>query len=165
MKNFLRLCAVLAGVFLLGSGGCESPLRESPSVAESIGTAELVKIRQEIQALETDLGKATTNGDLDALLEYYANDAVSLPADAPMLVGKTAIGAHYKKHVIGNRNTHAYRTIDVFAAGNLVVETGESTVTDTSGKASTGKYMALYEKRNGQYVCLRESYNNDAPTR
>ena len=108
---------------------------------------------------------AATNSDLDALLEFYADDAISLANDAPMLVGKAAIGDYYKKDIMGDGKTHAYQTIDVFAEGNMVLETGKSTATDSAGKVSTGKYMALYEKRNGQYVCIREMYNNDQPNR
>lgn len=103
--------------------------------------------------------------DLDALLEYYADDAISLANDAPMMVGKAAIGEYYKNDVMGDGKIHAYQTIDVFAEGNIVVETGKSTNTDAAGKVSTGKYMALYEKRNGHYVCIREMYNNDQPSR
>ena len=49
----------------------------------------------------------------------------------------------------------------VFSEGNLVVETGKSTITSADGKVLTGKYMILFEKRDGKYVCLREIYNND----
>ncbi|WP_373515894.1 DUF4440 domain-containing protein [Persicitalea sp.] len=163
--NLLSLRLLIAVALLFGLAGCGTAPKETASVPEATGQLDLAKIRTEIQSLETDFGKATTNNDLDALLEYYADDAISMANDAPMLVGKEAIGEHYKKYVMGGKKTRIYQTIDVFTEGNLVVETGKSTVTDPSGKVSTGKYMALYEKRNGHYVCLREMYNNDEPTR
>lgn len=142
--------------------GCQPAPKETPT--DPAGKPNLAQIRTEIQALETEFGNATTNNDLDALLEYYADDAISLADDAPMLVGKQAIGEYYQKHIMGDGKTHVYQTIDIFTEGDLVVETGKSTLTDAAGQVSTGKYMALYEKRNGQYVCLREIYNSDHPT-
>jgi uncharacterized protein (TIGR02246 family) len=163
--TFLSLLMMIASAFFSGLAGCSSTPKEAASVPETNHMPDLAKIRTEIQALETEFGSATTNNDLDAVLEYYADDAISLANDAPMLVGKTAIGEHYKKHVMGKNKTHVYQTIDVFSEGNMVVETGRSTTTDSTGNASTGKYMALYQKRNGHYVCIREVYNNDQPFR
>ena len=163
--NRLALLMATAVVCLIGLAACNTSPKETTPATEATGKADLAKIRTEIQALETDFGTATTTNNLDALLEYYADDAISLANNAPMLVGKAAIGAYYQKHVMNDKKTHAYQTIDVFAEGNLVVETGKSTTTDAAGNISTGKYMALYEKRNGQYVCLRKAYNNDQPGR
>ncbi len=162
-RNYSTLARIPLLLSLMAWAGCQPPQKET--VTDAGGKADLAQVRAEIQALETEFGTATTNNDLDALLEYYANDAISLANDAPMLVGKAAIGEHYKKHVLSRKKTHTYHTIDVFVEGNLVVETGKSTTTDAAGKVSTGKYMALYEKRNGHYICLREMYNNDEPIR
>lgn len=162
MNHSLLVKAILLPCFI-ALGGCYSTPQEAAT--DPTGNPDLAKIRTEIQALETDFGKAITNHDLDALLEYYADDAISLAEGSPMLVGKAAIGEHYKNHVMNAKKIHTYQTIDVFAEGNMVVETGKSTVTDSSGNTHLGKYMALYQKRNGQYICIREAYNSDEPMR
>ena len=162
-KTYLLLVKTIFLLCFIALAGCQPTPKETPT--DPAEKSDLAKIRSEIQALETEFGTAATNSDLDALLEFYADDAISLANDAPMLVGKAAIGDYYKKDVMGDGKTHAYQTIDVFAEGNMVLETGKSTATDAAGKVSTGKYMALYEKRNGQYVCIREMYNNDQPNR
>lgn len=162
-RNYVTRVHMAFLLCFVALAGCQPAQKET--VTAPTGKPDLAKIRTEIQDLETEFGTAITNNDLDALLEYYADDAISLANDAPMLVGKKAIGEHYKKHVMGDQKTHAYQTIDVFTEGNLVLETGKSITTDATGQVSTGKYMALYEKRNGQYVCLREMYNSDKPTR
>ncbi len=151
--------AVLLGIIVLV--GCQPTPTETPT--DPTGKPDLAQVRAEIQALETEFGTAITRHDLDALLEYYADDAISLANDTPMLVGKAAIGDHYQKKVMGDGKTLAYQTIDVFTEGNMVVETGRYTNTDAAGQVSAGKYMALFEKRNGHYVCIREAYNNDQP--
>lgn len=151
--------AVLLGIVVLV--GCQPTPTET--LTDPTGKPDLAQVRAEIQALETEFGTAITRHDLDALLEYYADDAISLANDTPMLVGKAVIGDHYQKNVMGDGKTLAYQTIDVFTEGDMVVETGSYTNTDATGQISAGKYMALYEKRNGHYVCIREIYNNDQP--
>jgi len=50
----------------------------------------------------------------------------------------------------------------VYAAGDLVVETGKGTIKDLTGTVvMTSKYMSLFENRNGKYLCIRDCYNND----
>ena len=162
-SSYVTLAGIPLLLCFMVLAGCQPTQQET--VAVPTAKPDLAKVRTEIQALETEFGKATTHHDLDALLEYYADDAISLANDTPMLVGKKAIGEHYKKNVMGDGKTHTYQTIDVFVEGNIVIETGKSTTTDAAGQVGTGKYMALYEKRNGQYVCLREIYNNDKAMR
>jgi len=39
----------------------------------------------------------------------------------------------------------------------------KSTIKDAAGKViSSGKYMAVWEKRNGKFICVRDIYNDDA---
>lgn len=162
-SNYVTLASIPFLLCFMVLAGCQPTQQET--VTNPTEKPNLAKIRAEIQALETEFGKATTQHDLDALLEYYADDAISLANDAPMLVEKKTIGDYYQKNVMGDGKTHTYQTIDVFVEGNMVVETGKSTTTDAAGQVGTGKYMALYKKRNGQYVCLREIYNNDKAIR
>jgi ketosteroid isomerase-like protein len=44
-----------------------------------------------------------------------------------------------------------------------VTEIGTAISKDASGKViRTGKYMAVWEKRDGKYICIRDIYNSDA---
>ena len=48
--------------------------------------------------------------------------------------------------------------------GVQVVEIGYYTVVDSTNTAvNTGNYMSLFEKRDGQYVCLRDMSASDMP--
>ncbi len=52
--------------------------------------------------------------------------------------------------------------LDVFGSENQVTEVGKSTIKDATGKVTyTGKYMAIWEKRDGKYVCVRDIFNDD----
>ncbi|MDP5139434.1 MAG: DUF4440 domain-containing protein, partial [Spirosomaceae bacterium] len=58
----------------------------------------------------------------------------------------------------------AFETTEVYGSEDQVTEIGISTSTDAAGNVTeTGKYMAIWEKRDGKYVCIRDIYNQDAP--
>ena len=60
--------------------------------------------------------------------------------------------------------TISFEVTGVWACDNYATETGTSTVKDKSGNVvETGKYMTLFEKRNGKYIAIRDIYNRDAP--
>ena len=82
-----------------------------------------------------------------------------------MIQGKEAIrkdvGESLAKRAKGA--TVSYDVVEVFGEGNYITEVGKSTTKDASGKViNSGKYMAIWEKRDGKYVCIRDIYNDDA---
>jgi ketosteroid isomerase-like protein len=80
-------------------------------------------------------------------------------------VGKAAIQKETAESLAkrAQGETVAYETLEVFGDGNTVTEIGTAITKDASGKViRTGKYMAIWEKRNGKYICIRDIYNSDA---
>ncbi len=125
---------------------------------------DLAKIRTEIQAMENAFADAWNARNAAAVMAYYADDAVSLANNSPILTGKEAIlkdlEANFARDT--SKMTASFEVMDIFAAGGLVVETGKSTFKDTSGAVvMTGKYISLFEKRDGKYLCIRDCFNND----
>ena len=50
-----------------------------------------------------------------------------------------------------------------FGSDNYATEVGKTTRKDSTGKVvSTGKYMAIWEKQNGKWICIRDINNDDA---
>ncbi len=96
---------------------------------------------------------------------FYADDAISLASDKPMLVGNSAIKKDMEES-LAKRPKGAkisYEVMDVYGAGNYATEVGKTTRMDSTGKVtSTGKYMAIWEKRNGKWICIRDIGNEDA---
>lgn len=126
---------------------------------------DLAKLKAEIQALENSWAAADNARNANAISAFYADDAVSLSNNKPMLVGQAAIlkdiEADMAKRVKGS--TVSYDVMDVFGDENTVTEVGKATYKDAAGKViSTGKYMAIWEKRIGKFICIRDIYNNDA---
>ncbi len=125
---------------------------------------DMAKVKAEIQALETAWANADNARDSNAVAAFYADDAVSMGNNKPMISGKAAIqkdiAAGMAKREKGS--TIAYTVLDVFGTENMPTEVGTITTKDASGKVTyTGKYMAIWEKRDGKYVCIRDIGNDD----
>ncbi len=125
---------------------------------------DMDKVRVEIQAMEDAYAAGINAKDADAVLAYYADDAVSMVNNAPVASGHDALLKMVQEDIAGDttNTTVTFEVVDIFAAGDLVVETGKATDKDAEGNVvKTGKYMSLFEKRNGKYVCIRDIYNED----
>jgi len=139
----------------------ELAVTAEPAVAKS----DMASIKADIQALESAWAEADNARDTNAILAYYSDDAISLSNNAPMTKGKAAIKKDIEEGLAkkAEGETVAYKTLEVFGDGNIVTEIGTAESMDASGKViRTGKYMAIWEKRDGKYICIRDIYNSDA---
>jgi hypothetical protein len=72
----------------------------------------------------------------------------------------------FEEDIVGNTNKISFTTYEVFPSkdGVLVLEIGYFTVVDSTNTAiNTGNYMSLFEKRDGQYVSIRDMSASDMP--
>lgn len=160
MKLTNLFSTLLACMLLFAS--CQPPA--PPKAETAIATKpDMAQTKSDIQAIETSWADALKKKDVSAVMSIYADDAISMPNNAPTLMGKAAIQEYQEEQFAMNKGaqTYIFETTEVFSEGKQVLEIGKSTITDAAGKATTGKYMALFEKRDGKYVCIREMYNND----
>ncbi|MBK6393129.1 MAG: nuclear transport factor 2 family protein [Saprospiraceae bacterium] len=149
---------ILAGLFIIGSYSCTSP------VAEKMPVVDTASVKAEIQALEDAYAKAEMAKDADAVVAYYAEDAISMPNNEPKVMGKANILNRLKMNMAKDSTLAniAFVVEDIMVAGACVIETGKSTSTNTSGKVTAGKYISIFEKRDGKYVCVKDIFNEDA---
>jgi uncharacterized protein (TIGR02246 family) len=152
MKN---LFLAMGAVAMLA---CNKPAEE---------TFDLAAARAEIEAMEQAYATAQNARDVEAILVYYADDAQRLePGKAPV-VGKDAIRASLAESLADSMMigaTMSATTLDVFAEGNLAVETGSWMMSKPDGSSMTGKFVSVFEKREGKYVCIRDTWNMEAST-
>ena len=156
----------VATCMLLFTSCQETP--ETPAVVEVTAPEpakpDMAQVRSEIQAVENTWAAALNARDLNALMAMYSEDAVSMSDNEPMHVGKAAIQQSQTAEfaTMPKGMTFTFETMDVFGGADVVTETGKTTYKDAAGKVTgTGKYMAIFEKRDGKYLCIREIYNKD----
>jgi uncharacterized protein (TIGR02246 family) len=170
IKQSSFVAASFIGLFIFAIS-CNQPATDKTSETKSDSTQTMTtkgdpaKLKEEIQALETAWANADNSRDANALAAFYADDAVSLASNKPMLVGNAAIKkdleASMAKKTKGS--TLSYEVIDAFGCENYATEVGKTIRKDSTGKiVSTGKYMAIWEKRNNKWICIRDIGNEDA---
>ena len=127
-------------------------------------TIDMNALKAELQGMEDAYAKAQNAKDADAVVVYYADDANSLPPNKPTLVGKAAILADTKAGMAEDDDgaTSKFEVVDVFADGNLAVEVGRSITKNPDGSKSYGKYISVFENRDGKWICIRDIYSEDA---
>ncbi|HEY9168882.1 MAG TPA: nuclear transport factor 2 family protein [Lutibacter sp.] len=170
-KHKLKYTILGLAIFLFSIIGCNAPSDKKteiePAVMEEpmIVLADLVSIKDGIQVLESAWAKADNARDVKTILSFYSDDAISMSNNGPMTIGKAAIQEEIEKDIAkkAKGETVSYNTLEVFGNENIVTEIGTAIAKDASGKViRTGKYMAIWEKRDGKYICIRDIYNNDA---
>ncbi len=125
---------------------------------------DLAQIKSEIQAMENGYADGLNTKDANAVAVYYADDAISMANNQPAVSGKDALLKMIQADIDGDtlNTTVSFETVDVFAAGDFATETGKGISKDAAGNVvKTSKYMAIFEKRNGKYICIRDIYNED----
>ncbi len=162
--RFSFIFIVAASLFL---SSCKQAT-ESTTTTDEAPQMDMGKVKAEIQALENAWSAAQNAKDINALMAMYADDAVSMPDGEPTLRGKAAIKAQQEADFAKAKEGHtsAYEVQELFGDDNVVTEIGTSATKDASGAVvRTGKYVAIWQKSDGKYLCIREIYNNDAPSK
>ena len=155
MKNLTNKLLIICLLGFLSA--CQAPVVEEPAL-------DMEAIKADIQAMEDAYAEASNTKNAEAQVAYYADDANSLAPNRATLVGKEAILAYTKKEMAAdtsNDSTIKFEIVDLYADGDLLVEVGRSITTKTDGSTTTGKYMSVFEKRDGKYICIRDIYNAD----
>lgn len=166
MKKTMLLVAYASCVLLFAS--CREDEKKETAAATAVtepAKPDLAQIRSEIVAIENAWAAAQNAKDVPALMAMYADDAVSMPDGEPSLSGKAAIQKKQEADFAKPSKfaSVAFETVDVYAQGDVVTEVGKTMYKDAAGKTTGGgKYIAVFEKRDGKYLCIREIYNQDS---
>ena len=131
------------------------------STTTAEGGAAREAIRAEIQKLEDGYAAAMNAKSIDGLADYYASDAQSYLTGNSLVSGEEAILAATKSDFekLGKDAKVEYTMTDLFIStdGEQVVETGSYRLSDNSTSLKRkGNFMAVFEKRDGKYVCIRD---------
>ena len=166
MKKSILLPLVTAGVMLFTSCNDADSSKEATkdSTATTSTKTDLTQLKTEIQGVENQWADAINKKDMNALIGMYSDDAISMPDGEPMLTGKAAIQKKQEADFAKPSKFHhiAFETMDVYSEGDAVTEVGKTMYKDSTNKTiGGGKYFAVFQKKDGKYLCIREIYNSD----
>lgn len=159
MKNMFLKGVVLGYLFLL-MASCNTNGEKSTTVL-----IDKEQVKKEIQARENEFAEIYNGGELKRI-GYYADDAVTFYQNMAPLRSREERLEFLEVDLATNTNKITFTTNEVFPSkdGTQVLEIGYYSVVDSANiVVSTGNYMSLFEKRDGQYVCLRDMSASDMP--
>lgn len=105
-------------------------------------------------------------GEADKIVAMYAKDAVVMPPDAPAVTTAALHDYLVKDMASAKKAGITLAIVDGKSAssGNLGWHEGTFTVADTTGKTVVaGKYVEVWERKDGKWAMIRDIWNNDAP--
>ena len=107
--------------------------------------------------------------DVDAAIEFWAEDAILQPAGGPQLQGKSDILDLYRQYFesgmikdFSGKATH----IEVSSSGDLAYEFGVNRMVlagDEGDLLDTGKYLLVWKKIDEEWMIAALSFTSDAP--
>jgi ketosteroid isomerase-like protein len=123
----------------------------------------------QIRASDRALLDAETNRDLDAAMALFAEGAVLHPPEAPPVIGREAVRAFYADW-FGIPYTGIYPdsdTVVLSSAGDLAYLIGNSHIemdASAGGGRLDGKYVSLWRKVSGRWLCTGVSWSGNTPS-
>lgn len=133
-------------------------------------TVDTAADKATIERLYPEWAKAAQERDWERWRSFWAEDAVALPAGAPMVSGKKAIEEYYSEHEFGdpNRIFHDLQQtyVEVARSGDLAYSMGvaDSSFSDSEGKPvrAKGKWIKVWKKQgDGSWKCIINIWNRD----
>jgi ketosteroid isomerase-like protein len=127
------------------------------------------ELKDKIVKINQQMAKAMMEGNSQATLSFYTNDAVSLPNYGEMVKGIDAIKKSNEEMLSSGMkvNSMEFNTVMVNTYGNVVSEIGTYKMNATMPGMpnpidDTGKYLTLWEKQpDGSLKIKVETWNTD----
>ena len=124
----------------------------------------------QIRKLDEQWSATAAKNDLEGTLAFYADDAVVLPGNAPVVTDKKGIREIWAG-MLGPNAAVSWKVTkaEVAKSGELgyLYGTYELTIKDPAGGPGvhdTGKLVEVWKKQaDGKWKCIVDTYNSDLP--
>jgi len=129
---------------------------------------ENTKLMKELTAIGDMFTELMAKNDMDAMLEWYLDDAISLPNYGPRMQGMAEFKAHHEMMSGSGMKIHSFESepTEAWESGDHVIEIGNFTISlemPGMGKMDDkGKYMTIYVRQaDGSLKIKAETWNTD----
>lgn len=158
----------LTFVALIGCSKAEAPVVDTAAAMTPAAAAAPASAadKEAVRAVNVSWFKAYNAHDVDAISALYADDAVLSAPGAPSARGAAAIQQAFQKDIAAATkagvSNNAGTNEELGVSGDLAWEWNTYSATDKSGKVvEKGKYVTVFERRNGKWVIIRDIWNSD----
>jgi uncharacterized protein (TIGR02246 family) len=168
--KFSRLALILVAAPSLAFASCRGRQEETAERMEMATATELEAVTAAMDEVRTAFTEAFTAGDASKLAGLFADDAIRLAPNSPMVKGRTAIEEALKalfEETAARELT--LNGVDRGASGDLAYEIGTYKLRlERTGEAppveDEGKYIVLLKRgADGTWKVQAEMFNSDLP--
>ena len=160
MKRFTKAELLLTACIALIASALVAPARG----AETKSSDE-----QTLRDLDAKWSAAAGAKDVDKVVSYYSENAMVMPANAPIASTHDAIRKVWLDLFTNAGAAVSWKAtkVEVATSGDMAYLTGtyQLTVNDPSGKPTTdhGKYAVVWQKKAGVWKAVVDIWNSDLP--
>ncbi len=155
MKARNTLIAVLA--LVVASTACQPPAQEEASGA--LSDADIAAIRNTIDSFV----QANLASDWAAAAALFTEDAVRMPQNGPMIVGRAAILASMEAEPV-TFTQWSNAPLEIDGRGDLAYARGTYSLTVAGMPQAVGKYVwILRQQPDGSWLAATGIWNHDLP--
>jgi uncharacterized protein (TIGR02246 family) len=164
MRRLYLIGILISSLVLIGLAlACQQPPPPSPPDTRAAD-------ERAVREADAAWSKAAAAKDVEAYLSFFAEDALVLPPNAPMLTGKESMRKGLSEEMANPGFALSWQASKAEASrgGDLAYSIGTYQVTmkDAKGKPVTdrGKYMTVWKKQpDGTWKGLVDMANSDLP--
>ena len=129
-------------------------------IATLAGSSAQQKTDPALDRLADAFADAFNAKDAARVASFYAEDAIVMAPDQPMVRGRRDIEAYYARGFRQDISNFRLSPMESAIAGTHAFEAGASTLTERRGTTS-GKYVVIYTRVDGQWKIAYDIFNND----
>ncbi|MBS1735628.1 MAG: DUF4440 domain-containing protein [Bacteroidetes bacterium] len=167
ITSYYLIVSVVSSFLLMNScnSATSSTAKSDDTTTQMITHPDMQKVKTEIQEIATKWANAENARDAKTVSDFYADDAIRMPNNLPMISGKANIVKSLEDEMASTPKGAmvSIESLGVFGNELDVIDYGKTILKDSNGKVlSTGKYLTYWQKRNGKYLAIRDMINDDA---
>jgi uncharacterized protein (TIGR02246 family) len=136
------------------------------SVAAALAVPSFVgsqgKTDPALNKLAADFAAAFNAKDAAKVASFYADDAVVMPPNEPMVKGRANIEAYFKRELQEGAKLQL-KPLESAIAGAQAFEAGAATVTFADGRTSNEKYLTVFKRVGSDWKIAYDIFNSDQP--
>lgn len=143
---------------------CQPVETEPAEPVEAVPVAMTVDAEADRAALvqiDEAYAEALRTGDHAAISALFADDAITLPEDRPIVRGRAAIEAYQADNNAEPTATYSATVEEVIFAE--ASDMGYMIGSDIDNDNGAGKYLTVYRRIDGDWKIVAEAWNSDAP--
>jgi len=122
--------------------------------------------RTDIDAIRqsaVELSAAFNGKDVDKIVQFYADNSVFMPPNAPLLRGREPLKSFYGEMISKGATELKLEPDDVAGHGPIAYESGTYQINFANGRRDRGKYLLVLRNMAGTWRTEKTMWSSDLP--